>query len=184
MMMKSMLPNPQNLIMTINGRVYSGTNGAVYDNIPDQDATILEANGWTEVTPNAIAGYGSWTPTLTFNGSSAGITYTVQQGTYVKEGKLVHADFRITLSAVGVGSGAAAIGGLPFPADPAGVGGAVNVAFYNNMLTVAGMLHGIVPAGSNSLNLYDRAANNSSVLNAASFSNTTDLTMSIAYTTA
>lgn len=46
-----LLPNPSRLIVTVNGRTYTGTLNIPYDNIIDADGQMLAANGWTVLTP-------------------------------------------------------------------------------------------------------------------------------------
>lgn len=60
---------------------------------------------------------GTWTPTMTFNNSSTGVTYGAQTGYYIKVGKLVTLWGRITLTSNGTGVGTARITGLPFTSD-------------------------------------------------------------------
>jgi hypothetical protein len=57
---------------------------------------------------------GTWTPIFTSVGGTPTITYTVQQGSYVKVGKLVYASFYLGTSAISGGSSRLLIGGLPF----------------------------------------------------------------------
>ncbi len=58
---------------------------------------------------------GTWTPTLSFNGASTGITYGTQQGgTYTKTGRFVFLDVLITLSNKGSSTGLLNINNLPF----------------------------------------------------------------------
>jgi hypothetical protein len=70
----------------------------------------------TSADANTLDDYeeGTWTPALTFGGGSTGITYSVQLGRYTKIGRIVHVQFRITLSAKGSSTGAAVLNGLPF----------------------------------------------------------------------
>lgn len=57
--------------------------------------------------------FGTWQPTL-FGITSAGVTtYTLQEGFYVKTGKIVVVSGRVHWSAA-TGTGAARVGGLPF----------------------------------------------------------------------
>jgi hypothetical protein len=60
------------------------------------------------------SGTGTWTPTIAFGGSSAGITYSLQQGIYIKIGRLVFISARLAMTSNGSGSGAATLTGLPF----------------------------------------------------------------------
>ena len=57
---------------------------------------------------------GSWTPTMSFGGSSSGITYQYQVGRYVKIGNIVVIKFGIRLSNNGSGTGNARVEGLPY----------------------------------------------------------------------
>lgn len=58
--------------------------------------------------------FGTWTPTIVGSSTAGSQTYAAQEGWYVKIGKLVIAQGRITLSANSGGSGSAVINGLPF----------------------------------------------------------------------
>ncbi|GIP18377.1 hypothetical protein J40TS1_40190 [Paenibacillus montaniterrae] len=58
---------------------------------------------------------GIWTPTLTVDGASDGITYNIQAGKYFKTGNLVTIFGYIVLSSKGSLSGSVRIEGLPFP---------------------------------------------------------------------
>ena len=57
---------------------------------------------------------GSWTPSITFGGGSTGVTYTEQEGFYVRIGNLVRFMGSIRLSSKGTDTGALKIAGLPF----------------------------------------------------------------------
>lgn len=57
---------------------------------------------------------GTWSPTMTFNASSTGVTYSTQLGYYVKIGQFVDAYGRVTLTSNGTGVGAARITSVPF----------------------------------------------------------------------
>ena len=46
-----MLPNPDRLAVTVNGRTYSGTLDTPMDDIPEFDGAILAANGWIDLNP-------------------------------------------------------------------------------------------------------------------------------------
>jgi len=60
---------------------------------------------------------GTWTPTITFNGLSVGVTYTNQVGRYTKIGNLVIASCFINLSSKGSSTGAVSVNNLPFTAN-------------------------------------------------------------------
>jgi hypothetical protein len=57
---------------------------------------------------------GSFTPTLTIGGSSAGITYTVRIGAYTRVGRLVTIQLGVKMSSIGSNTGEIQITGLPF----------------------------------------------------------------------
>jgi hypothetical protein len=57
---------------------------------------------------------GTWTPTLTFNGLSTGITYGARPASYVKIGQFVYCSFNIVLTSKGSATGSSGITGLPF----------------------------------------------------------------------
>ena len=58
---------------------------------------------------------GTWTPTITFNGASVGVTYSSYRGgTYSKIGNRVFVTGIVELSNKGSSTGPARIGGLPF----------------------------------------------------------------------
>lgn len=59
---------------------------------------------------------GSFTPTLKFGGGNTGMTYTVQQGQYVKIANIVYISGLVTISAKGSSTGTATIENLPFAA--------------------------------------------------------------------
>lgn len=60
---------------------------------------------------------GTWTPALGGSGGQSGQAYAIQVGKYVKIGKLVHAQFRLQLSALGTVTTSAIITGLPFNSE-------------------------------------------------------------------
>lgn len=59
---------------------------------------------------------GAWTPSLHFGGNSDGITYSSQQGRYVRIGNLVYFEMMLILSSKGTSNGVATIAGFPFSA--------------------------------------------------------------------
>ena len=57
---------------------------------------------------------GTWTPVYAGAGSAPTISYTIQAGSYIKVGNLVHIQGRIKTASVSGGSGNLLLGGLPF----------------------------------------------------------------------
>ena len=93
---------------------------------------------------------GTWTPTMTFGGSGAGVTYGTRDGRYVKVGSMVWLGIRVTLTSNGSGTGQCVIGSLPFVSLTAGNAalGCFMAEYWAGTTGVVGNLTAIV--GSNS----------------------------------
>jgi len=113
---------------------------------------------------------GTWTPALAFGGASVGITYTSQQGGYVKIGKLVTYYGSISLSNKGSSTGSATVTGLPFS-------GTGSIASYGSIKwtgMTAALQSAIIESGSGTTAaLYGQTAGatGSAALTDASFAN-------------
>jgi hypothetical protein len=66
---------------------------------------------------------GSWTPTITSDGTAPTFTYMERSGTYIKIGQLVQATCRTRMSITSGGTGSPTITGLPFSANLNGLEG-------------------------------------------------------------
>jgi hypothetical protein len=79
------------------------------------DANGIKFNGDTAAA-NALDDYeeGTWTPTVLYNGSDAGQTYSHQVGTYTKVGRVVHYQAYVQVATNSSATGFLAVGGLPF----------------------------------------------------------------------
>ena len=62
---------------------------------------------------------GAWTPVLEFGGGSTGMTYSSQDGWWVRTGNLVTVWATVVLGDVGTSTGNATFGGLPYTSAPA-----------------------------------------------------------------
>jgi hypothetical protein len=104
------------------------------------NATGIAFNADTAAA-NSLDDYetGTWTPVFAFGGSSTGITYTSQVGTYTKIGNLVVANFHIVLSNNGSGTGDNSLAGLPFTAaaDPSGI------VYFKYLANMSGISNGV-----------------------------------------
>lgn len=102
--------------------------------------------------PNTLDDYeeGTWTPTMTFGGSSTGVTYGTQDGRYVKIGSMVWLGIRVTLTNNGSGTGQCVITSLPFTSLNAGAAalGCFMAEYWVGTTGVVGNLLAII--GSNS----------------------------------
>ena len=92
----------------------------------------------------------SWTPTISFDGGTSGITYSLQHGQFIKVGRLVTCFYNIVLTAKGTSTGAIRIGGFPFSSasTPSNVGGGVCDAYSNMTTTGVGALFTKVQANN------------------------------------
>lgn len=93
---------------------------------------------------------GTWTPQMTFNGSSTGVTYTTQTGRYTKIGRLVYLEGEVLLSSNGSGVGSALITNLPFTP---GVVGGTGVVMISGGSTLTAGATGILSAGSATISI-------------------------------
>jgi hypothetical protein len=106
----------------------SGANSIVV--IPANSSAILtciltsgtSAASWSSAASAGVYAEGAWTPAMTFNASSTGITYSTQTGQFTKIGLVVYAQGRITLTNNGSGVGVAVITSFPFTASANAVG--------------------------------------------------------------
>ena len=84
-----------------------------------EELRILSGGGITfngdTAAANALDDYeeGSWTPSMTFGGGSTGLTGNFS-GSYTRIGRLVMAQFQLTLTNKGTSTGGLAVNGLPF----------------------------------------------------------------------
>lgn len=62
---------------------------------------------------------GTWTPTVLYNGSDTGQTYTHQVGTYTKVGRVVHYQAYVQVATNSSAVGSLTVGGLPFTSSTA-----------------------------------------------------------------
>ena len=70
---------------------------------------------------------GAFTPGMSFNNDSTGVTYSQQSGNYTKIGRLVMAQGFVTLTSNGTGVGAARLTGLPFTSSSGASVGTIDV---------------------------------------------------------
>ncbi len=73
---------------------------------------------------------GTWTPSVTFDGGSTGITYSNRFGFYTKIGRQVFVQCTVSLSSKGSSTGTAQIEGLPFACNPTSNGGGSIVGYF------------------------------------------------------
>ena len=124
---------------------------------------------------------GTWTPVLKFGGATTGITYSTQNGSYIKVGKNVFITLYILLSSKGSATGIASITGLPFSNafSPAVVG---SCGFdVNYTLTANSGLYSLTDSSSAQLLLRSHGASNYSDLSNTNFNNNTGFYVATTY---
>ncbi|MDR3508478.1 MAG: hypothetical protein P4L64_11320 [Caulobacteraceae bacterium] len=121
-----------------------------------------------------------WTPSLTINGSSSGISQ-VTSGTYTVSDKQVTASFIITLTSVS-GSGIVGMAGLPYAARSTAIttGGGF-FGFTANLLNAPQTLGLSVNPGTTSLNFSQMTSSGVTSVSSAILTNTTKLSGTIIY---
>lgn len=80
----------------------------------DGTLTISPTTGDVIASLNQVTG--AWTPTVIIGGSSSGITYTAQGGTYVQIGSLIFCTFYVLCSSINGRTGNVTIGNFPYAA--------------------------------------------------------------------
>lgn len=129
---------------------------------------------------NTYTGPTSWKPVVAFGGSSSGITYTTQSGSYSQIGNIVFFTCLVTLSSKGAQTGTATLGG--FPSSPAGVT-TVPIGRFDN-ITFTGALCVEALATSSTLTFIQSASGGgASVLNNTNFTNTSEFSITGFYST-
>jgi hypothetical protein len=124
---------------------------------------------------------GTWTPVLKFGGATTGITYSTQNGSYIKVGKNVFITLYILLSSKGSATGIASITGLPFSNafNPAVVG---CCGFDVNYSLVANSgVYSLTDSGSAQILLRTHGASNYSDISNSNFNNNTGFYVATTY---
>lgn len=156
-----------------------------------QPLTISGASAGQIVFPasqNASAGAntlddyeeGTFVPAVAFGGGTTGLTYSAQQGAYVKIGLLVFLTLRITLTSKGSSTGAATVTGLPFTVDGTYYG-MVTAPYAIGMGSLTAGLVGYCNTGNTTITLGAPNTSGVSGVTDANFTNTTDIILVGAY---
>lgn len=127
----------------------------------------------------------NFTPTVTFGGAAAGVTYGAQIGRWRQDGELVHFSLRLTLTSNGTSAGQFSILGLPVAAAPAttgfaGVEQAVSV-YANNLTGVAGGYSAVIGIGGTSISVFYNATGTAVALSDTTVTDTADFIISGIY---
>ena len=170
----------------VNKTFHIKASGEVY---AKAGVTFDDAGGSGTSTSNTLDDYeeGEWTPTLTFNDSSAGFVYNVYQvGRYTKIGNLVNLFYHVKLSTKGSASGYARLSNLPFVANNSNtaIEGSAHVSPYWNSLAGAPIPGGYVQRNTTKMiYIHTGPANTIGIMTDASFTNSAALYGHITYYT-
>jgi hypothetical protein len=125
---------------------------------------------------------GTWTPVLTFAGTSTGITYGgTTLGRYTKIGNLVTATGMLVLTSKGSSSGPAQITGLPFTAANDSIYGSLAVGYAAGFSSVTGAVLGVVLPNMTKIGLYQSGNGAAAGLTNTHFSNTSAVYFTASY---
>jgi hypothetical protein len=127
---------------------------------------------------------GSFTPTITFNGSSTGVNYNSGQtaGTYESTGRTVTARFRMVLSSKGSLSGLAKVAGFPVAfANNVANNGSNGICTVENGSSLEGTVMLLPTIGGSDAYLATQGATGRTFLTNAAITNTSELNCQIAY---
>lgn len=115
--------------------------------------------------------FGTFTPVLTVNGSSTGITYATQTGLFRRVGDVVHFSIELILTSKGAGTGSVAITGLPY-ASSGSLTQEVTPPFSTNIVGTTSVGAWINPADTK-IQLQNAVVNYSAALVDTNISNNT-----------
>lgn len=128
---------------------------------------------------------GSWTPTFGGSGGQSGQAYSLQVGRYIKVGKKVFVEGRVTLSTLGTLTGSVQIQGLPFTSENvSSLSAACNCGFVANLAAATfSQLGGFVDTNATTITLhgFKGAATGTSAVAQADFTATTSIIFSATY---
>lgn len=126
---------------------------------------------------------GDWTPTIGGSGGQSGQAYSVQVGRYVKIGKLVTVQCRVTLSTLGTITTNVQIQGLPFTAENTTNQVGTGIVRWTSLTTAVVYLGGTVEPNSTAITIVAAAAASTSLsaLAQADLSATTSFDANVTY---
>lgn len=117
---------------------------------------IDTGNALWQITPSSLNG--TWTPSLSFGGSSDGIVYNSQMGEYTVIGNIVYINAFLHLVSKGTSQGNASIRNLPFAAR-SGISPKGLQTIYQDVALTPSYIHlyGRINQGSSQINLVQTA---------------------------
>lgn len=130
---------------SVGGEILISDNGFQRGALPKGGGYRFTANSLLSTDTKTLDDYeeGTWTPTIqdSTESDAEGQTYTVQEGTYTKIGRVVYVTAYLAITSIGTltGTQQARINGLPFTSI-AGRGGAASFGFCAGLNITAGQV--------------------------------------------
>jgi len=170
--------------ISINSNYFYRTNLAGIGAVGTLALSKVEIGNNKADAGSAVIVDNTFTPTLTIDGATTGVTYSVQKARYTRYGKNLTYEVAIELTSKGALTGAVRIGGLPMGADTTitpTVPSFVGSAFSQNLASSLSLVSLIASDGSPSIRLYK---NDGTELQNTDITNTTVLVASVTVQTA
>ena len=164
----SILGSSYNNTTTLQGGTSSAGTGIAF---PATQSASSDANCLDDYEE------GTWTPSLGGN-----TTYSIQQGSYTKVGRMVYLNFDISVTTLGTGS-AVTFSGMPF-ASVAGTSNAGSIAYFTGTATSCYSMILRNDAGGALLNIYPQNTQSTAIGGGSVFTNGARVIGSITYQTA
>lgn len=123
---------------------------------------------------------GTFTPVLSFGGTTTGITYAVQLARFTRIGNIVYFSIEITLTSNGSGTGNAIVAGLPYAASNTNaIDYAVEFIFFTGFASGSEYFFGEITNGESQVRLFrfDNAGTTSVALDETNIQDTCDFTI-------
>ena len=174
--------NPDGTAINTSGLMVPSTVTGGNKGVGTINATQIYQNG-TALAAVQLSDYavGTWTPSILFGNSTAGITYTRQAGNYYKVGKIVTAQCFLTTSNKGTATGSIFIGGLPFVAANNVDNTASAFLYLNNAAAITGAPFGLIVENGTSIVLQQSNGTAATSLTNSNANNNTSYLTTITY---
>lgn len=123
----------------------------------------------------------TFTPIVSFGGSSANVVYITQEGYYTLTGNVFTFSLNIALSAKGPDTGVITIGGLPYNYRATGSAYSLAHVLLDSVVGLTGTVVATIVGGFNSFLLNQQLATSYAALDDNSFTDTTAILLSGSY---
>jgi len=160
---------------------------ALSDNTTTTEIARITSNGLTfngdTAAANALDDYeeGTWTITITFDGSSTGMTYVTNTGTYTKIGRQVTVNGLVQLSNKGSSTGTARIAGLPFTIPNVSANYSTATLWFFN-IDFANQFQSVADVNGTTISLFESTESGTiTALNDTDFANNSEIIVSLTY---